>query len=628
MTRFNISAAFIASLSLMVASCSNQRYVSGETDDIYYSSGDRYMENNNEFSQVEEVRGEDYKSNESTSSDEYFSIGKEQRKDDVNPNAASAYTPANQFDTNYTSSGGGTVNNFYGTTNYYEGDYYDDSYATRIRRFNSTNVGLSYSYYDPYFVSPYWSYGWSYWDPYPLYPYSGWSIGWSSWSGWNIGYSWGWGWGYPYGSWYRPYYSYCNPWAWNYWGYPGYYGYGYGSYWHGYRDGYWDGYYTGIWNDGNGIGRSRGTYIGRRDQVINGGFAQNVRGTNPNNTASNTSSGRVATPAGATGRTTAVSDGRVAGTIGDGREVARPASAQYSANSRDNLSASAEKFSSNSSLYQVRTNDGHTRTSDVNTRAQGSAAKYAAARPAAQAQSTPAASNKYNPGTLSRSEQVRNQYPAARPAGTPQGNTNPGSRVNTPVQQPTQAVDRASGTRTYTGPTSGTVRSTGDGRYNVQTQPVKPQGSANIRSYQPESQQPQRTRDYSVPRDNGTSTNRYYQQPARSSSYDRENSGTSRSYTNPGTSSGRTYSDPGRQYQPSNTTRPSATPRVSEPVRHNSGSSRMSAPARSNPAPRVNSSPSRSFSAPSGGGSRNMGGGSSSPRVPAGGGSSSHGGRR
>ena len=53
-----VSSVFIG----LFSSCSSQRYVSSETDDIYYSASDRYAENNNDNTIVQEISGEDYKS--------------------------------------------------------------------------------------------------------------------------------------------------------------------------------------------------------------------------------------------------------------------------------------------------------------------------------------------------------------------------------------------------------------------------------------------------------------------------------------------------------------------------------------------------------------------------------------
>jgi len=69
---------------------------------------------------------------------------------------------------------------------YITNNYYDDSYAARINRFNGPYLG--FSYFDP------WYYGPSY------------RFGYSSYYGWNMSY----GWGYPY---YSPYYyGFYDPW--------------------------------------------------------------------------------------------------------------------------------------------------------------------------------------------------------------------------------------------------------------------------------------------------------------------------------------------------------------------------------------------------------------------------------
>lgn len=271
-----------------LASCSSQRYVSSETDDIYYSSSDRFAENNNDHTTIQEIKGEDYKSSDSYKGD-YFSVGKEQPKDQ-NPNAQEAYANNEQQGSSYNEASGsnGVTNNFYGNTTYSEGDYYEDSYATNLRRFNQSNLVAGYSYYDPYFVSPYWNYGWSYWNP---YPYGGVNLGYSSRYGWNVGYSIGWG-GIGYRPWYNQplWYQYMGNYAyWDYWsyGYPyygaygsgyggyGYYG-GYGAYGH-YNNGYWNGYADGYYNGNSNKGNSRPIYKGRRPSATNNGFSGTSR---------------------------------------------------------------------------------------------------------------------------------------------------------------------------------------------------------------------------------------------------------------------------------------------------------------------------------------------------------------
>lgn len=131
-------------------------------------------------------------------------------------------------------------------------DYYDFSYAQRLKRFHNPVYG--FSYYDPCYTDLY------YYTYDPFYWGSSLSFG----LNWNFGPSWGFNWGLGFG---YPYYNtWYNPWGYNwyspyYWGSP--YLYGFGSYWMGYNNGYWNGYTNGggywgnNWNDND-------TFYGRR----------------------------------------------------------------------------------------------------------------------------------------------------------------------------------------------------------------------------------------------------------------------------------------------------------------------------------------------------------------------------
>lgn len=273
MNNFKYILLALMAISTGAWSCSNQRYASGEVDDIYYSSSDRYAES--PVAQVEDIDGDDYQSEFDDASNDYYSVGKEQSQ-----------TQYRSGDS--TQQSGQTINNFYGNTNYYEGDqgYFDDSYATRIRRFNTYGTAVAYSYYDPFFMDPFWNYGVGYWNP---YPYSGWGVGYNSWGGWNFSYRVG------YMPWYRQplWYRYGGNYAyWDYWsyGYPGYafnpyYGGGYwgGGYWNGYNNGYNNGYYNGF-NDGyysgwnNDLNNGRERWSGRNPSAVDRGFSNDGRG--------------------------------------------------------------------------------------------------------------------------------------------------------------------------------------------------------------------------------------------------------------------------------------------------------------------------------------------------------------
>jgi hypothetical protein len=106
-------------------------------------------------------------------------------------------------------------------------DYDDDSYTTRLRRFNGAYLG--YNYWSPMY-SPYWAMP-VYMDPWFYSPYR---MGWSVRIGWGFGSPyWSSGWGM------------CNWWGYNgfsYWHYPYM---GWGGYGYGYGQGYWNGFYEG-----------------------------------------------------------------------------------------------------------------------------------------------------------------------------------------------------------------------------------------------------------------------------------------------------------------------------------------------------------------------------------------------
>ncbi|HNS16504.1 MAG TPA: hypothetical protein PKI34_01625 [Bacteroidales bacterium] len=205
-----LTSLFIAALALFITSCSTSFYSSAPVyDDAYYTARSVPVA-------TETVVVTDYTDNPSYT-EEVYGEGEFINEEDV----YDLYEPA--YDESYSYTGPDGQN--YITNNYY-GDYYDYSYASRIRRF-------SYPYYDSYYSSYYTS-PW-YYDPWY----------WNSGLSFSIGFGWGWGsmgfgWGYPSYSWGYPYHGYgwYDPW----YGYPYW---GYNSYWNGYYDGYWNGYYDG-----------------------------------------------------------------------------------------------------------------------------------------------------------------------------------------------------------------------------------------------------------------------------------------------------------------------------------------------------------------------------------------------
>ncbi|MBP6978596.1 MAG: hypothetical protein PHD61_04410 [Bacteroidales bacterium] len=213
---------FIVVLALFITSCSTSFYSTTPVyDDAYYTAKSVPVA-------TETVVVTDYTDNPSYT-EEIYGEGEFINEDDV----YEMYEPVYDESYSYTDPEGQT----YVTNNYY-GDYYDYSYASRIRRFG-------YPYYDSYYSSYYTS-PW-YYDPWY----------WNSGLSFSIGFGWGWGsfgmgWGYPYYSWGYPNYGWYDPW----WGYPYY---GYNNYWYGYNDGYYDGYWNGYY-DGSGYYYGGGYY--------------------------------------------------------------------------------------------------------------------------------------------------------------------------------------------------------------------------------------------------------------------------------------------------------------------------------------------------------------------------------
>ncbi len=142
-----------------------------------------------------------------------------------------------------------------------ETEYYDPEYAQAVQALNTPVQSFnSYDPYlrsriaytnDPFFYGPSMYSNYNFYDPFM--PASGLSVGWNSWSGWNVGIGIGFGyaaWGYSnhyYNPW-RPMYGYnpWNPWA-PMFGYGWGYGWGCDPYWAGYNHGYYNGYNNGAY---------------------------------------------------------------------------------------------------------------------------------------------------------------------------------------------------------------------------------------------------------------------------------------------------------------------------------------------------------------------------------------------
>lgn len=147
-------------------------------------------------------------------------------------------------------------------------DYDDDSYTTRMRRFDGMYLG--YNYWSPVY-SPYWAMP-VYLDPWYYSPFRpSFSI--------NFGYSWGspyWNSGWGMSNWYgyNSFNCWNNPYSYGGYGYGGYgfgyggyYGYGYGNYGYGYGNGYYE---NNRRNVNYGPRRSYNTALGNSGRVSSG----------------------------------------------------------------------------------------------------------------------------------------------------------------------------------------------------------------------------------------------------------------------------------------------------------------------------------------------------------------------
>ncbi|MEQ9188097.1 MAG: hypothetical protein RLP15_10210 [Cryomorphaceae bacterium] len=575
-------APFLMILTILISSCSNQRQVTAETDDIYFSAKDRAQQQTTNVTVVKPAIAPEFQE-DASSDDGYFVKGSAKSQDDGSDESYYSEEEAAQVTTT-TSADGTTINNFYGTTNYYEDDY-DASYASRIRRFNSTNVVVGYSYYDPYFIDPYWNYGWSYWDP---YYYSGWNVGWNSYAGWGVGYGWNswnprygyYGNSYYYSRWrYRDYYAA--------WGYPSPYCYGYGNngYWNGYNNGYANGWNDGAYG-GNGYNR-RATLTGRRGTANETGFVSNTgRSSSPNRDIQDKVSGR---PLG----------------IVD-REGQSPSPSR-----KDGMIASADRLNGSSSIYKIDAdrlnNASKTRNPSDAVLTGGSTIgkdnqPMAKKSPVAQPVSSRV---KYEASQLARTPKVEQRYGASVKRNDPNISRAPQqSDKRGSVNRNREVVPISSGRNPSS---SGTTQQPGrDGAVPSRTLPSNKQKPNYYRS--PERQ--------STVQDNSRSRTRYEQpqQPNERPRYDRYQQKPSTSPTvrdrnyspsrqkqersvNPSRSvspSKGTYNAPTRSTTPNRSfDRPSSTP--------SRGS--MSVPSRSSSPGGSMSSPSRS-SSPNGSGSR------------------------
>ncbi len=577
---------FSVIIAIMISSCSNQRVVTAETDDIYFTERDRAASQTTNVTVIQPEPAPEFQG-AAANDDGYFIKGTPKQGADTTGDVYYSEDEAARYSS--TSSDGTTINNFYGTTNYYEGDQ-SMTYATRLRRFNSNNVVVGYSYYDPFFMDPYWNYGWTYWDPYwggtPAWSMGwgpSWYVGWNSWYGWNAGYNWGWGprwnrWGPYYGS------AYWDP---NWGGRP------YGNYWSGYNRGYWDGWGDAMWY--GDAGRST-TVTSRRWLANESGFVSNSgsrQSNNPNRDIADKVSDR---PVG----------------IVD-REVVSPTQ-------RNTMSASAERLNKTSKLYQVNNPAVASRVPASDVRKSTVANQGGSALKDHTTRTNIAPVNdrsKYNASELARTPRTDHRYGATRTmkperAVNSVNPTNSASPSNSRVDRP--AVPINSGRGQENGRTPNQVRNTtpsrssGTNRDHYYRSPERQQQDVGTQRRPVRVETPASSPNNG--RDRSPNYQRYEQKtssyPSRSRTYEAP-SGRDRSPSaapSRGSSPSRnTYSTPSRSSSPSRTYSPPSSP--SRGSRSSGGS--FNRPSRSSGSSGGSfSSPSRGSSSPnrSGGGRR------------------------
>ncbi len=230
-----LHSLLLISASLVMAACSSTNKAGTSVpDDIYYSSGDQGQPAPAvaTYPTTPPAPAQDY-SKDASNNDQ--NVVYEDQVDNTNAQ--------NNSGDYYQDEKGNT----YITNNYYNDDYYDYSYSSRLRRFYTPAIG--YSYYDPYYTNSY------YYDYYP----SSWGVSiYSSYNWWAPSYYYsapfcygGIGISIGYSPIFTPWYS---PWYYDRY-YPGSYYHGYYNsyhhgYNHGYNDGYNHGYYDGYYGQG------------------------------------------------------------------------------------------------------------------------------------------------------------------------------------------------------------------------------------------------------------------------------------------------------------------------------------------------------------------------------------------
>lgn len=245
-------------LTVMWSCQSNRAIVSSNNDDLYLRPSDRAGIRQNAVSQQKnsDLYNRNNNQNNQAAERSTQNPNAEAAAEYYNPNYSSSGSDsqinAQSGSTGNTTSGGGTVNNYYGTVNQF-----------------GSGFGSGW------IVNPYWGFG----------PGLGWvtPLPWRNRAIFTIGIGWGWGWYNPWSPWvfdpfWGPSWGWNIGWGWDpFWGWGFYPTFGWGWGWNAYYAGWWNGYWAG---SGGWIGGNEG---GNRPTVVNRprGSMGSFTGTDP-----------------------------------------------------------------------------------------------------------------------------------------------------------------------------------------------------------------------------------------------------------------------------------------------------------------------------------------------------------
>ena len=153
----------LASATLLFLGACSSSYHAGTSsaDDVYYSSKDYSKPKAATYPATPAAPASEYSqdntnNNNTTVADPNSDQTNYSSAQDQSGNTSSVQRSADYSSTSQYQDEQGTT---YVTNNYYNDDYYDYSYSSRLRRYYSPAIG--YSYYDPYYTNSY------YYDYYP-----------------------------------------------------------------------------------------------------------------------------------------------------------------------------------------------------------------------------------------------------------------------------------------------------------------------------------------------------------------------------------------------------------------------------------------------------------------------------